>query len=160
VNRADAAHQSFLHQRHREPDGGLVELLRAVVDVLDVVRHATVELPLVVGHLDGDGVDLAVGEDALAVLVVEVGLPAANHDAVDRLLRKFPVLGDEERVDVLDERAERLALAVVWGRAEEQQRVRVARDRLHHVRRLARGVAALGGLVGLVDDGHVPERVL
>jgi len=160
LDRPDTADEAFLHQRHREADSGLVELFRAVVNILDVVGDRSVELALLVGHLDRDGSDITVREDALAVVVIDSLLAAAHHHAVDCFLREVLVFGDEERVDVLDERPERFALAVVWRRAEQEQRIGVVSHSFDHLRRFARGLAALGCLVCLVDDHDVPERVV
>jgi len=147
LDRPDTADEAFLHQRHREADSGLVELFRAVVNILDVVGDRSVELALLVGHLDRDGSDITVREDALAVVVIDSLLAAAHHHAVDCFLREVLVFGDEERVDVLDERPERFALAVVWRRAEQEQRIGVVSHSFDHLRRFARGLAALGCLI-------------
>lgn len=62
------------------------------------------------------------------------------------------------RVQHIDQTGKTFGAAIVWGRRQHNQRIRAGGEQLGQLAALA-VTAALGHIVGLVDDNHIPVRV-
>ena len=108
--------------------------------------------------VNGSALTLAV----LEALAGQVALEAADGDVLQRLGVEQRAAGEPPRVDHLQQRGERLGMAVVRGRREEQAVLALVGELAHRDRALrVHGVTAAAGdrrrarrrdVVGLVDD--------
>ena len=162
LERGRRGEQALLQERHDEVRGGPARRVaaeapgarRAVGDELGV------DLSLGFGVLDLEHHDPAAGKPRRAVVFEQILLEAAHRDLARGLLRRLDPAREAVRVEQLEQRGERVVVAVVRRRRQEQavlavRRERADRRRPERVAGIAAARAGRSAVVNLVDDQDV-----
>ena len=158
ADRAGRGGDQPLHQDHQEAEVSLVFPQRPVVAVAHVFGHRLVEralagVPLIVGDRFEAG--MARLEQWLSVGVDRAPLLGADHERPDPFAGDGAGVGERGRVDQRQQPMERVGLALMRGRGEQEQTGRGLRQ---PAAKLIAGdlIGAAAQAMRLVDDDQVP----